>query len=256
MTASARGGVGLSYTPFGFVGTPPGTPPATGFAGERREAPMGGYLLGSGHRFYSPALMRFHSADRESPFLAGGINAYAYCLGDPVNMCDPSGHAPIRVGVARPQERVVQGPSLDGMPMRRPNGDSGLVHRPIGARQQSIVRPLNPPAQESVTRSVSAPVSEDLGMWNQATGSFEPRRPLPGAVMPATNGRIETVSMEDTSATRPRPTATVAPQVRQPAPGDIDEAPSMSVNLGMWNGSSFVPPSVTATSQRLRDANG
>jgi len=36
--------------------------------------------------------MRFHSPDSFSPFAAGGINAYMYCGGDPVNRIDPSGH--------------------------------------------------------------------------------------------------------------------------------------------------------------------
>ena len=35
--------------------------------------------------------MRFNSPDTLSPFGKGGINAYAYCAGDPVNRSDPSG---------------------------------------------------------------------------------------------------------------------------------------------------------------------
>ncbi|WP_434628282.1 RHS repeat-associated core domain-containing protein [Chromobacterium sp. CV08] len=60
--------------------------------GERRD-PLGGAAhLGNGYRAYSPALMRFHCPDSLSPFGAGGINAYGYCAGDPVNRADPSGH--------------------------------------------------------------------------------------------------------------------------------------------------------------------
>jgi hypothetical protein len=36
-------------------------------------------------------LMRFHSPDAASPFRHGGLNAYVYCIGDPVNHSDPSG---------------------------------------------------------------------------------------------------------------------------------------------------------------------
>ena len=35
--------------------------------------------------------MRFNTCDSISPFGAGGLNAYAYCLGDPINRIDPSG---------------------------------------------------------------------------------------------------------------------------------------------------------------------
>src|SRR5471032_2916159 len=36
--------------------------------------------------------MRFNSPDSLSPFWKGGVNAYAYCVGDPVNRVDPTGH--------------------------------------------------------------------------------------------------------------------------------------------------------------------
>lgn len=52
------------------------------------------YLLGNGYRSYNPALMRFHSPDSFSPFGAGGLNCYAYCMNDPVNFSDPDGHSP------------------------------------------------------------------------------------------------------------------------------------------------------------------
>lgn len=64
-----------------------------GYNGEVREADTGWYLLGSGYRAYDPHLMRFHSPDSESPFGAGGINPYAYCLGNPIRYRDPTGHS-------------------------------------------------------------------------------------------------------------------------------------------------------------------
>ncbi|WP_254230290.1 RHS repeat-associated core domain-containing protein [Vibrio coralliilyticus] len=62
------------------------------YCGERKDPVAGLYHLGNGYRAYSPSIMRFHSADSMSPFGRGGINKYAYCLGDPINKRDPSGH--------------------------------------------------------------------------------------------------------------------------------------------------------------------
>ncbi|VVM44828.1 hypothetical protein PS634_00484 [Pseudomonas fluorescens] len=63
-----------------------------GFNGEQPDPVTGHYLLGNGYRAYNPVLMRFNSPDSLSPFGKGGLNAYAYCAGDPVNRNDPSGH--------------------------------------------------------------------------------------------------------------------------------------------------------------------
>lgn len=63
-----------------------------GFNGELPERATGHYLLGNGYRAYNPVLMRFNSPDSWSPFGRGGLNAYAYCVGDPVNRSDPTGH--------------------------------------------------------------------------------------------------------------------------------------------------------------------
>ncbi|MBK5008811.1 RHS repeat-associated core domain-containing protein [Pseudomonas sp. S60] len=68
---------------------------ATGFNGELLDTVLEGYLLGNGHRVYSPGMMRFYSADSLSPFNAGGPNAYAYCGDDPIGKIDPSGRAPL-----------------------------------------------------------------------------------------------------------------------------------------------------------------
>ncbi|VVN12737.1 hypothetical protein PS662_03935 [Pseudomonas fluorescens] len=62
-----------------------------GFNGELCEI-FGWYFLGKGYRVYNPKFMRFHSPDSWSPFGRGGLNAYVYCGGDPVNFSDRSGH--------------------------------------------------------------------------------------------------------------------------------------------------------------------
>lgn len=75
-----------------------------GFGGEPLDAQTGCYLLGNGYRAYDPVLMRFHRPDSWSPFDGGGLNPYAYCLGDPINLRDPTGHIStsgwIKIGLA------------------------------------------------------------------------------------------------------------------------------------------------------------
>ena len=80
------------YSPYGYSRSLDSAGALVGFNGELPEALTGHYLLGNGHRAYNPVLMRFNSPDSLSPFAKGGINAYAYCSGDPVNWRDPTGH--------------------------------------------------------------------------------------------------------------------------------------------------------------------
>lgn len=86
---------GLAYTPYGD-GADLSLP---GFNSEQPDPLTGNYLLGNGYRAYSPVLIRFFSPDTFSPFEAGGFNPYSYCLGDPVNRADPSGHISWQAGV-------------------------------------------------------------------------------------------------------------------------------------------------------------
>jgi RHS repeat-associated protein len=79
------------YSPYGHRSPESGLMSLLGFNGERQDPVTGHYLLGNGHRAFNPVLMRFNSPDSLSPFGKGGVNGYAYCLGDPVNMVDPMG---------------------------------------------------------------------------------------------------------------------------------------------------------------------
>ncbi|MGY2261982.1 RHS repeat-associated core domain-containing protein [Pseudomonas sp. REP124] len=66
-----------------------------GFNGELADLLTGRYHLGKGYRQFDTVLMRSNKPDDLSPFSKGGLNAYAYCNGDPRNKSDPSGHTPI-----------------------------------------------------------------------------------------------------------------------------------------------------------------
>lgn len=81
----------MAYSAYGHRSGESGLSCLLGFNGERSDSVTGHYLLGQGNRAFNPVLMRFNSPDELSPFGEGGINAYAYCGGDPVNRDDPSG---------------------------------------------------------------------------------------------------------------------------------------------------------------------
>nr|WP_269084722.1 RHS repeat-associated core domain-containing protein [Pseudomonas sp. RIT-PI-q] len=82
----------MAYSTYGEQSAQQDVATRLGFNGQLREANIGWYLLGNGYRAYNPRLMRFHSPDSWSPFGRGGLNAYMYCVGDPVNRSDPTGH--------------------------------------------------------------------------------------------------------------------------------------------------------------------
>lgn len=83
----------LAYSPYGHRPLGSGLLSLLGFNGERPDPLTGHYLLGNGYRAFNPVLMRFNNPDSWSPFGDGGLNAYAYCAGDPVNRVDPNGRS-------------------------------------------------------------------------------------------------------------------------------------------------------------------
>ena len=86
----------IGYSPYGHRPVESGLLSLLGFNGERPDPITGCYLLGNGYRAFNPVLMRFNSPDSLSPFGKGGLNAYVYCAGDPINRADPAGHAFIK----------------------------------------------------------------------------------------------------------------------------------------------------------------
>lgn len=89
-----------SFGPYGQL-PPQGAVGGLRFVGQWFDPVVQGYLLGSGKRLFNPALMRFSSPDSLSPFGRGGVNAYMYCGGDPVNHTDPSGNVGVKTGFGK-----------------------------------------------------------------------------------------------------------------------------------------------------------
>jgi RHS repeat-associated protein len=85
------------FAAYGHDPTLPSKRTTIGFNGEAFEPASTSYLLGLGYRSYSPHLRRFFAADNWSPFGKGGLNAYCYCEGDPINFIDPTGQMMRRV---------------------------------------------------------------------------------------------------------------------------------------------------------------
>ncbi|WP_225935916.1 RHS repeat-associated core domain-containing protein [Pseudomonas fakonensis] len=85
----------FAYSPFGYDPLRNSLLSTLGYNAQPRDA-TGNYLLGRGYRAYNPALMIFISPDIYSPFGKGGLNSYAYCNRDPINLVDPDGEAGAR----------------------------------------------------------------------------------------------------------------------------------------------------------------
>ncbi|SHN04164.1 RHS repeat-associated core domain-containing protein [Pseudomonas asturiensis] len=101
-----------SFTPYGQRHPQANPMNLPGFTGQQADPVTGHYLLGNGYRGFNPILMTFNSPDSLSPFGEGGLNAYAYCAGDPINLVDPEGHLsfPAATLVATAVQRFKKGP--------------------------------------------------------------------------------------------------------------------------------------------------
>ena len=177
----------IGYTAYGEQSAQQEVATALGFNGQLREARFGWYLPGNGYRAYNTRLMRFHSPDSWSPFGGGGLNAYMYCVGDPVNRVDPTGHiADALILFIRENIRY-------RTPQKLANANTRAIARqeaisPL-SRSSRSVEPLKPSRQSDAVSAIGGYIMGAPGARNPTPspgGDLAPQnikgweRPLPG----------------------------------------------------------------------------
>jgi len=157
----------LGYAPFGSGALPR----ALGFCGELSMIGSAHYPLGNGYRLYNPVLMRFHKPDSLSPFGAGGLNAYAYCKGDPVNYKDSTGHMSGRI--AKFGAAVGRKPKVAGVAKYRPKS---VATGPIATSKRQRYRRdyyIKNKDAEKMKRSQRSDLSADMIKTNDNYRALE-----------------------------------------------------------------------------------
>ncbi|MGY2342155.1 RHS repeat-associated core domain-containing protein [Pseudomonas sp. SDO5532_S415] len=159
----------IAYPPYGHRPRENGGCNLLGFNGEPSDPLTGHYHLGNGYRQFNPVLMRFNSTDRWSPFGKGGLNAYAYCGGDPVNRSDPTGHTwkdftsflrkNVRVGAAKPPKTTSKNGASSNPNASSSAGASTPHQLPSKKPSAELKSQATATTQESKTASTGQPTS-------------------------------------------------------------------------------------------------
>lgn len=152
----------LSYDPYGYDPTLNAAHSSLGFNAQLRQPSTGFYSLGNGYRTYNPALRCFHSPDSWSPFGAGGINAYRYCQGDPVNSTDPSGHKPGKKARLFPRLNPYEGPPASTSNAASTRASQAIATEPLPSTS------ANPPTLASMHLVPGTPESQIATLYYEA----------------------------------------------------------------------------------------
>ncbi len=172
------------------------------FNGELPDPSTGHYLLGNGYRGYNPVLMRFNQPDSWSPFGAGGLNSYVYCLGNPINRRDPSGHMALDLEAQKPQEDSGGSSPLPwilvGLTVLSVLGVGGMFKwkRSELARRRASERP---------GRISSRPPSPEALDLTTTTRTLSPQPAASSPIVPAHNWPPQTTPLDLTTTRPPQP---------------------------------------------------
>lgn len=165
----------IAYSAYGCQSSQQEIATHLGFNGELRETPVGWYLLGNGYRAYNPMLMRFHSPDSSSPFGGGGLNAYAYCEGEPINHSDPTGHVRLPKFLTGLSGRSITGaPSTSDLRPLIPSTASVPGSKPISARAIETHKSGTPKTFIKTTRDFI-----DYGPHRDTPPPIPSKKPIP-----------------------------------------------------------------------------
>ncbi len=163
----------VTYTPYGYAPFPEEQRLLLGFNGHYRNLGPVFYFLGNGYRVYSSILMRFFSSDSWSPFGDGGLNAYNYCAGDPVNMADASGHMPKPVLRGRPAARGRHHPTSARV---EPNATSPSRSRSPLKVKDEVQEGFNRQQRRKIDGSMSENHYREPDTLSESSGSSSFRR--------------------------------------------------------------------------------
>ena len=210
----------LAYTPYGHH-----VPKSCllGFNGERPDPVTGHYVLGNGYRALNTVLMRFNSPDSWSPFGRGGLNAYGYCVGDPVNRSDPTGHSNFIMRFGKGLANLL------GLRQRRPEKTPAWTTRDLFSVDATSTTQLQTSARHSTSSgSVETALTSLTEAPARYTNPYSSSPPTSGArEIPTTNRNItdiqSTVRNLHSSARRPWQLHDKPPPYSEYAPPRYDE---------------------------------